>query len=189
MKKVLQLVILVSVLLIPGSLCAQDEMMQAWQEYMTPGAMHQMLAKSVGEWKTEMKMWMDPTQPPVTSEGTAICETLFDGRYFQTKHQATFMGMPFSGVDLSGYDNVKKKFFSTWIDNMGTGVMYLEGTYDEATQSTTFTGTMMDPMGKEVQVREVFKHIDDDNMSFEMFNTMDGKEFKSMEMKLIRKKS
>lgn len=190
MKKALPIFILFFVSLV--NLFAQDDqqaMMQAWQEYMTPGPMHQMMAKGVGEWKTEIKMWMDPSQPPTTVEGTAVCEAMLDGRYFQTKHQSMMMGMPFTGMDISGYDNAKKKFFSTWIDNMGTGVMVLEGTYDEATKTLNMMGTTVDPMGKEIKIREVIKNIDDDNTFFEMYSEQDGKEIKSMEIKLIRKKS
>ena len=59
-----------AVLLFAGSsIFAQDnsqqDMMQAWQAYMTPGPMHAMLAKAVGEWKTDITMWMDPSQPPL----------------------------------------------------------------------------------------------------------------------------
>jgi len=192
MKRIIPLFMIFFVLSLSFNLQAQDDqqaMMQAWQEYMTPGPMHQMLAKGVGEWKTEITMWMDPSQPPMTVEGKAVCEALLDGRYFQTRHESTMMGMPFHGVDVSGYDNAKKKFFSTWIDNMGTGVMHLEGAFDEATKTVILTGTAVDPMGKEVQVREVIKEIDADNTLFEMYNSQDGKEFKSMEMKLIRVKS
>ncbi|MCW8813663.1 MAG: hypothetical protein OQK65_09050, partial [Chlorobium sp.] len=30
----------------------QAEQMQIWTAYMTPGPMHEMMAKSVGDWKT-----------------------------------------------------------------------------------------------------------------------------------------
>lgn len=192
MKKVLTFVFILCLVTLTADVSAQEDqqaMMKAWQEYMTPGPMHQMLSKSVGEWKSEIKMWMDPAAPPTTAEGKGVCEAILDGRYFQTKHTSSFMGMPFNGVELTGYDNARKKFFSTWIDNMGTGIMHLEGTYDEATKSTTLTGVVTDPMGKEISIREVIKYIDDDNLTMEMFNTMDGKEFKSMEMKITRVKS
>ena len=31
----------------------------------------------------------------------------------------------FKGMSIDAYDNVKQKFVSTWIDNMGTGVMMI----------------------------------------------------------------
>ena len=73
-------------------LIAQDEntgmdpeMMKAWQEYMTSGAMHDLLAKSVGEWKTEIKSWMDPSMPPTVTEGKSVCESMLGGRFFHSK--------------------------------------------------------------------------------------------------------
>lgn len=191
MRNIISFLLVLCFVFLSGHISAQDDqqaMMEAWQKYMTPGPMHELLAKRVGEWKSEMKMWMDPSQPPTTSEGSAVCEALLGGRYFQTKHESTFMGMPFTGEEVTGFDNAKKKFFSTWIDNMGTGIMLLEGPYDEATKTITLTGNVTDAMGKEVPIREVIKHIDDDNTFFEMYNTVNGKEFKSMEIKLSRKK-
>ena len=45
--------------------------------------------------------------------------------------------MQFKGMGVEGYDNVKKKFVSSWIDNMGTGIQFSEGTYDPATKTFT----------------------------------------------------
>ena len=44
------------------------------------------------------------------------------------------MDMSFTGMAIEGYDNVKKKFVSSWIDNMGTMILNSEGTYDPAAQ-------------------------------------------------------
>jgi hypothetical protein len=165
----------------------QDEMMKAWQESMTPGPMHQMLAKSVGDWKAEITTYEDPSNP-MKSEGTSSYEMILDGRYLQGNHNANFGDMEMNGRELSGYDNIRKKFFSTWIDNFGTGIMYQEGTFDEATKSITFTGTTTDPFGKEMGVRQIVKFIDDDNSFMEMYMIQDGKESKWMEMKSTRVK-
>ena len=35
--------------------------------------------------------------------------------------------MTFKGTGIEGYDNGKKKFVGTWMDNMGTGIMMSEG--------------------------------------------------------------
>jgi hypothetical protein len=162
------------------------EMMKAWQEYMTPGAMHDLLAKSVGEWKTEIKSWMDPNMPPTVTEGKSVCESMLGGRYFRTIETANFMGMPFEGSSTTGYDNATKKFFSYWVDNMSTGGMVLEGSYDEATKTFTYAGSGMSFTG-EYKVREIIKNIDDDNTLFEMYMEESGKpEMKMMEIKYTR---
>jgi hypothetical protein len=168
---------------------SHDEMMKAWQEYMTPGPMHQMLAKGVGEWTANIKMWEDPSKPPTESKGTSEVKSILGGRYIQGNYKGTFNGMEMNGQDITGYDNAKKKFFNTWIDNFGTGIMHLEGTYDEGTGTLTFTGTSIDPMsGKDIPVRETFKFIDPDHQHMEMFMTDKGQEFKTMEIDYIRNK-
>ena len=100
------------------------------------------------------------------------------------------MGMPFEGMGTMGYDNFKKTFSTTWIDNMGTGVMKLEGPWDEATKSITLKGKSMDPMMmKEVDVWEKFTVVDDNTQMMEMYGSSpDGKDFKTMEIKFTRKK-
>jgi hypothetical protein len=114
-------------------------------------------------------------------------------RYQQSIHKGDMMGMPFEGISTVGYDNHKKVFIMSWIDNMGTGVMNGEGPWDEATKSITFKGKMVDPSlgtGKECDYREVFTIIDKDNQKMEMYcpDPKTGKEFKTMELKMTRKK-
>ncbi len=66
--------------------------------------------------------------------------------------------------------------------------MKMQGPWDEATKSITFTGKEVDPMtGKEMDVRNVFKIIDDKNQMMEMYMTKDGKEIKTMEITLTKK--
>lgn len=162
------------------------EMMKAWQEYMTPGAMHDLLAKSVGEWKTEIKSWMDPNMPPTVTDGKSVCESMLGGRYFRTIETSNFMGMPFEGSSITGYDNATKKFFSYWVDNMSTGGMVLEGSYDEATKTFTYAGSGMSFTG-EYKVREIIQNINDDETIFTMYMEEGGKpEMKMMEIKYTR---
>ena len=167
----------------------QQAMMEAWQKSMTPGPMHELLAKRVGEWKAEVSWWMDPNQPPSTSEAKTVCESMLGGRYFKSTHTGMMMGMPFEGFEINGYDNVKQKFFDFWIDNMGTGMMTSEGTYDETTKTFTYNGMMTDPMtGMDTSVKELIKVIDDDNAMLEMYVDQGGQEIKTMEIKYTRVK-
>lgn len=165
----------------------QDAMMKAWQESMIPGPQHEMLAQMVGEWNGEITMWMDPAQPPQTYDGHVVYESIFDGKYVVGKFSSTMMEMPFSGMDINGYDNIKKVFFTTWIDNMGTGLLYVEGTYDENSKTITYTGDTLDPMGNKMKVRDVVTLIDKDNSKFEMYIDYGSGEMKSMEITYTRK--
>ncbi|MBC7915018.1 MAG: DUF1579 domain-containing protein [Pyrinomonadaceae bacterium] len=161
---------------------------KAWMEYMTPGMAHQMLAKSDGEWQEELTFWMEPGAEPVKSKTTAVNKMIMDGRYQHSTHTGLVMGMPFEGIGITGYDNAKKMFVSNWIDNMGTGMMYSEGKWNEANKTIEFKGMAVDPVsGKELKVRQVLKLVDANTETMEMFTTKDGKEFKSMEIKMTRK--
>jgi len=165
--------------------------MKAMMDYATPGEPHKMLAKSNGTWNGEVTMWMAPDAPPSTSKATMVNKMVMDGRYQVSETKGNMMGMPFSGMGTTGYDNHKKVFISTWIDNFGTGIMKMEGPWDEASKSTTLTGKMIDPAtGRECDFKEVYKIIDDNNQLMEMYgpDPKTGNQFKTMEIKLTRKK-
>lgn len=169
---------------------SQSEMdMKAWTEYMTPGSVHEMIAKSDGEWNEDITFWMDPTAPPMKTTGVVVNKMILGGRYQQSNYSGDMMGMPFEGMSLLGYDNGRKIIQSIWVDNFGTGTWYSEGEWDEATKTTVLKGKIYEPLsGKMEDIKQVFKIIDDDHQSLEMYKVEDGKELKSMEIMFTRKK-
>ena len=165
-------------------------MMKNWQAYMTPGDMHKMMASWDGTWNSEVTLWEKPGAPPQKSMGITVNKMVLGGRYQESVHTGTMMGMPFEGHATMGFDNMKKVFESTWIDNMGTGIMKISGPWDAATKSITLTGKMTDAMsGKDTDYKETFTVIDDNTQMMDMFaHGADGKEMKMMEIKFTRKK-
>ncbi|RYZ34354.1 MAG: DUF1579 domain-containing protein [Sphingobacteriales bacterium] len=165
--------------------------MKAWMAAMTPGEPHKELAKSDGKWTAEASMWMQEGAPPETSTGTMTNKMVLGGRFQMGEYKGVMMGGPFEGFSLVGYDNTKKKFVSNWIDNMGTGIMSMEGTWDNATKSMNLTGSMLDPAtGKTCDMKEVFTMVDNDHQTMEMWgqDPKTGKSFKTMEIKFTRVK-
>lgn len=165
--------------------------MKSMMEYGTPGQQQAMLAKADGNWTGETTMWMAPDAPPMKSTGTSFNKMIMGGRYQQSTFKGNFMGQPFEGTSTTGYDNAKKVFVSSWIDNMGTGIMNMEGPWDEASKSISFKGKVICPAnGKECDMRETFRMIDDNTQVMEMYgpDMKTGKEYKNMEIKFTRKK-
>jgi hypothetical protein len=163
---------------------------KAWTNFKTPGAMHQLLAKANGQWKETITTWESPGAPPQKTISTCINTMILGGRYQQSVHKGTMMGMPFEGIGTVGYDNARKEFVSNWIDNMGTGFMQMSGTFDSIAQIIHFKGTTTDPVtGKSSDVREDLKFLANDSQLVEMYaSQMGGKpEFKVMEIKLTKK--
>lgn len=161
---------------------ATDPQMQAMMAAMTPGEHHEHLKKLAGNFDYTMKMWMDPKAPPTESTGKRTAEMILGGRYLEEKYSGNFMGMPFEGIGVMGYDNVNKQYVGTWIDNMATGIMEMHGTC--AKGSWTMTGESTDPAtGKKMTSRSVTTLVDDNTFTMEMFAPgADGKETKMFEM-------
>lgn len=166
-----------------------QEQMKAWTDYMTPGEVHKMIAKWDGKWNGAVTMWMQPGAQPTKSTSTCVNKMILGGRYQQSTHTGNMMGQPFEGQSTLGWDNARKMLVNTWIDNMGTGVMYMEGTWDDATKTATFKGKTTDPTtGKEMDVKQTFAIINDNTQKMEMFMNHEGQEFKTMEITFTRAK-
>jgi hypothetical protein len=166
-----------------------SEMMQLWVSYMSPGPMHRMLAEMDGEWEEVITMYMDPSAPPATTNVTITKKMILGGRYQESKHKGDMMGIPFEGIGTIGYDNAAKKFVSSWVDNMGSGLMYSEGVWNEDTKTLVFLGKLTDPVtGLEVEIRETLRIIDADHHEVKMFTIKNGQEILNMEGKISRKR-
>ncbi len=163
-------------------------MMEAMMKAGTPGDAHKALNAFAGTWTTTSKMWMMPGADPMTMDGTSETKWVLGGRYLEQHFSGNFMGMPFEGMGYTGYDNVKKQYWSTWMDNMSTGMMMSTGAVNANTW--TFNGTMADPMtGKDTPQEMKLVINDADHHMMEMWGPgPDGKNFKMMEIAYTRKK-
>ncbi len=160
----------------------------AWKKYMTPGDVHKMMAEETGSWNCEMTFWMGPDAPPEKAQSVADVKMIMGGRYQESNFKGTMMGQPFEGKNTLSYNNASDEITTTFIDNMGTGMMVGTGTYDEATKTINIKGEMVNPMdGKKASYRETYTIVDANTRKMEMFDTKDGKEYKSMEIVMKRK--
>jgi hypothetical protein len=162
--------------------------MEAWMKLNAPGKAHQVLAGMAGSWDMEVKAWMAPGAPPTVSPGQAENQMIMGGRFVRETVTSEMSGMPFEGMSLTGYDNVKKKYVGIWIDSMTTGIFRCEGDYDSTAKTLTMRGRTFDAMaGKEVAVRTVARVETADRHVFEWYAPgPDGKEMKSMEITYTR---
>ncbi len=164
-------------------------MMEVYQRLAVPGAPHKMLAELAGTWTTRTKGWMEPDKPPMESTGTCEQQMLLGGRYLQQEYRSEMMGSPFTGINLIGYDNYTKKYVSTWIDSMSTGIYYFEGGASPDGRTITQECSYDDPVKGPVLWRSVTRIINGDTLEYEMFIAPEGgKEEKMMEMTVTRKR-
>ena len=175
----------------------QQEMMKQMMELAKLNENHKLLTGLDGNWNYTIKFWMnpDPNAKPDESKGTAVRKSMMDGRYSMLDVTGK-MEMPgpdgkkkemtFKGHGIDGYDNVKKKFVGSWVDNMGTGIMFSEGTYDPTTKTFTYTSEFEAIPGMKQQIREVIKITDKDHHTFEWYENRGGQEVKTMEINYTR---
>lgn len=162
----------------------QAEMMKAWQEAATPGTEHTLLNGLVGDWNVAVKSWQSDGSVPEETVGSSSFKSILGGRFVQQDFKGKMMGLPYDGTGMMGYNNVTKKFESTWQDSMSTASMHLEGRFDPATKVITETGEFQCPIKKVSQkMRSEFKIVDKNNATFTMYmpDMVTGKEFKGME--------
>ena len=175
------------------------EMMKQMSEMSKLNENHKLLSGLDGTWDYTIKFWMnpDPSAPPQESKGSATRKSIMGGRYV-TMDVSGKMQMPgadgkmkdvmFKGMGIEGYDNVKKKFVASWIDNMGTGIEFSEGTYDPASKTFTYTSEVEAIPGMKTQIREVLKVPDNGHMMLEWYENQGGQEKKTMEINYTKKK-
>jgi hypothetical protein len=168
----------------------QAAMEAAMKSYATPGPAHQVLQQKAGKWNLAVKMFMPGMPAAMESKGTSDMKVIMDGRYLQDTTEGSFMNEPFHGQGLTGYDNLKKKYVGTWIDNMGTGIMTSEGTYDAATKTFTYANEMPDStMTKYIKGRTTETWTDNDHYSMKEYSPgPDGKEYMNMQIDYTRAK-
>jgi hypothetical protein len=176
----------------------EADMMKQMMEMAKLNENHKLLADLNGTWSYTVKFWPAPGAPPQESKGTAIRKSMMGGRFFvmdvsgkmQMPDPATgkMKSTDFKGQGIEGYDNAKQKFVGTWVDNMGTGIMTSEGTYDPAGKTFSFTAEYEIMPRIKQQMRETLKLTDKDHMNFEMFENRGGQEVKTMEINYTRKK-
>ncbi len=154
-----------------------------------PGPEHARFAKSVGIWDAEMEMAAGPAGGPSKSKGVETVKLLPGGLWLVVDYEGSFMGMPFHGHAVTGFDTTKGKVVGTWVDSMSTEVHPMEGTYDEKTRTQTCLMESRDMTGQTVKQRLVDRFLDDDTRVFQMMMPgPDGKEVEAFKITYRRRR-
>ncbi|MCP4246728.1 MAG: DUF1579 domain-containing protein, partial [bacterium] len=118
-------------------------------------------------------------------EGKAVRTMILGGRVLEERFSGPGMGgPPFEGLGHTGYDNITGRYWSTWIDNMMTGVAFSYGSRDDAGKTWLFEGEAPDPMAGQLIPMRIEGHTDEDGREISEFYRPgpDGQMFKSMEL-------
>jgi len=128
----------------PGTPADQGDAMKKMMELGSPGPGHKVLGPLASEWTVVSTFRMAPGAVPIESKGTSKKHWILGGRFLQEEFDGDMGGMPFQGMGLTGYDNMKKRYVGLWTDTMGTAMSTSEGIADPADKVITMEGTMDD---------------------------------------------
>ena len=142
------------------------------QEAPKPGPEHDRLKQLEGTWDVVMKFGDAETK------GKVVYKMDLGGLWLVADFQGEFApGQKFTGKGLDGYDPLKKKYVSVWVDSMSTSPIVSQGTYDKDGKVLTMTGEGPGPDGKPMKYKMTTEHQDKDKLLFTMFGvSADGKE-------------
>lgn len=165
-----------------------EEMMEMYTKLATPGEPHKLMASLAGNWTTKTKEWMDPQKPPVESNGSVDIKMLLGGRFMQQEITGSMHGKPHTGIWTIGYDNLLKRYVSSWIDSMSTQIFMMDGTASADGKTITFTGQHAEVGGGHMKHRAIWKIVDSNTQEFIMYGTYHGgEEMKMLEVIYTRK--
>ena len=154
--------------------------MAEWAKIATPGEGHKHLEYFVGKWKTKTSMYMEgPGSKPMVSDGTSDVKWVLDGRFIMDTHHGSMMGQPYHGIGMTGYDNYRNMYESSWYSNMGTNTLTMTGARHPETGVFTYYGEMDEPGLKVIgrTVKYVTKIVDKDHHTFEIFDVHAGDDY------------
>jgi len=163
--------------------------MQAWMAAGLPNEHHKHLSRMAGEWDMHLKMWMEPGAPPTEFTGETSNEMIMGGRFLQSHILSVLMGQQLKSMGLEGYDNVKKKHITLFIDNSGTAMQLSEGECSEGGKVITSSSEYFDPAsGDTKKMRTRLTMVSDDQYIFEAWEQgPDGEYIRKAEIIHTRK--
>lgn len=151
---------------------------------------HKKFEGFVGRFAAEVKLWMGPGEPMVS---TGVMENTLDlgGRFLKQVYTGDPGDGPFpdfAGRGFWGYNTVTKKYEGFWIDTASTSIQTESGSVDASGKVWTMVGETTNPQtGEAMKKRSVITLVDTDHHRMEMyFGTPDGGEGKGMEINYTR---
>ena len=203
-NKILSITLIVLSAFITISTFAQNKNDSSAIDYSHPGKYHQILAELSGEWAFQGKKFSgnpNPDSNKVTMEfsGSFVRRPFADGRFFFVELTGAKSQLPVQDgkmkegnvqdMEIEGYDNVKRKFLFTFINNhIGSFIIYAEGNYDAASKTISYEYEVEPVPGQKIKFRKLLIIHDNDHYKVEYYAERNGKMVKTNERNCTRAK-
>lgn len=176
------------------------EGMKRWIETTKPGKHHKVLDSHAGTWDVTFRMWMDPSAPPMETKGVSEVKWIMGKRFLLEEYKGEMLmpdetGMqmkkvPYEGMGTLGYDVYRNMYTGTWLSNLQTNVLTMNGSMEPGSKVLRMFGEMDEPMlnviGRTVKYVTTIK--DKDTRMFECFDLHASDTHRVFEIEYKRKK-
>jgi hypothetical protein len=153
-----------------------------------PGPEHEILKKDEGSWKATVKSWMAPGTEPMEFVGVETNKVGLGGLWMTTDFKTE--DGSFVGHGVSGWDAMKKKYVSIWVDNASMSLGVMHGTWDKDKKMFSFQGEQPDmAAGKMLKARQTVEYPDANTRVMKNYVTAPGgTESMNLEVRYTRAK-
>jgi hypothetical protein len=150
-------------------------------ELEKPGEHHQHLEMMAGTWDVKSKFHMVPGQI-IEMNGVEVAKMQPGGFWLISDFSGKFMGKPFHGHAVMGYEAHKRKYVGMWTDSIASIMVTSTGTCTKDGKLNIMIGTGYDPMQKRnVTMKQVTEIKDANTKIFKMYDVQGKNETLIME--------
>ena len=151
----------------------QQAMRDAHTKAATPGPQHIDLMRFAGEFSTKESYYLPGIKEALVTDGYASIKSEMGGRFLVEHNNGAYLGEPYMGVRIYGYNNGSKQYEGVWTSSGSTSVKSLTGTSGDGGKSIDFTGSFKDDeSGQARTISVTMRLLDPDHFEVESKSTM-----------------
>jgi hypothetical protein len=135
--------------------------MQEREAASQPGPQHLNLMRLDGDYVIKEEFYPPGQTTPLESDGTATLRSEMGGRFIVERNAGGYLGEPYVGLRVYGYNNGSKKYEGVWTSSKSTAVISLLGESKDGGITIEYVGTYHEDATGNLRTMQITLHIAD----------------------------
>lgn len=167
MKRIIPVVVL-AILLFAASVPSHA------QQPIEPSEEHKKLKNDIGTWDAVMQVYLAGPDAEPTEVRAVETNAMLGDFWLVSSLEYEMLGQKMTGRGQFGFDPSTQKYIGTWCDSGSPYMSTLEGSWNEAEQSFTYTMNGRDEAGNPTRGKLITKIVNPDRKTFVMYLEVPG---------------